>query len=208
MVVVVVASLVPGHRGGAPVAGLSAGIWFDFFLTRPYESFSIHRSADVQTTLLLTVVAIAVGELAARHRSARRQSEVATQEMLAVYVVAEMLSAGTRASTVVDTVAEQLNELLFLRHCHFERSTDPTPDPSINRAGDLEYGHLDWRLERDGLPTRDVILPVEHQGRRVGHYVLRGPDIGIPLSHDRRLAAVALSDLAGAALGATTINNH
>jgi thiamine transporter ThiT len=202
MVVAVVVSLVPGHRAGAILAGLSAGIWFDFFLTRPYESFSIRRSSDVQTTVLLTVVAIAVGEIAARRRSARRQSEVATQEMLAVYVISEMLAAGTNPNAVVDTVAEQLDELLFLTNAHFERSTDPTPGPSINRAGDLEYGQLEWRLERDGLPNRDVVLPVEHHGRQLGLYVLRGPKIGVPLSQDRRLAAVALSDLAGAALGA------
>jgi len=208
MVVVVVVSLLPGHRGSAIVAGISAGLWFDFFLTRPYERFSIQRSSDVQTTVLLIIVAIAVGEIATRRRVARQESEVATQEMLSVYVVSEMLSAGANPGTVVDVVAEQLQELLLLSGCRFERSTGSEDRPFINRAGDLEYGHLDWRLERDGLPNKEVVLPVEHHGRPLGHYVLRGPKIGVALSHDRRLAAVALSDLAGAALGTIAISNN
>lgn len=207
MVVVVVASLVPGRRGGAVVAGISAGIWFDFFVTRPYESLSIHRSGDVQTTVLLTVVAIAIGEIAARRRSARQESAVATQEMLAVYVVAEMLSAGTNAFAVIDAAAEQLQQLLLLDECHFERSAEPMHRPLINRAGDLEYGNLDWKLERDGLPNRDVALPVAHRGQELGYFVLRGPAIGVPISHDRRLAAVALGDLVGAAVGTTAVNH-
>jgi hypothetical protein len=57
-------------------------------------------------------------------------------------------------------------------------------------------------LAADGLPNRDVILPVESQRRRFGSYILRGPALGVPLAQDRRLAAVALSDLAGSALNA------
>jgi hypothetical protein len=44
------------------------------------------------------------------------------------------------------------------------------------------------------------VLPVESQGRWLGAYILRGPAPAVPLSQDRRLAAIALSDLAGAAL--------
>lgn len=71
MVAVVVLVVAPGRRLAALVAGISAGLWFDFFLTRPYESFTISRSADMQTTVLLLVVAVGVGELAARDRHHR-----------------------------------------------------------------------------------------------------------------------------------------
>src|ERR1039458_4731973 len=53
MVAVVVVVVAPGRRLAALVAGISAGVWFDFFLTRPYESFALNRSADIQTTVLL-----------------------------------------------------------------------------------------------------------------------------------------------------------
>jgi hypothetical protein len=67
----------------------------------------------------------------------------------------------------------------------------------VIRAGELDYGRLNWSLATDWLPNRDVILPLESQGRRFGCYILRGPALGVPLAQDRRLAAVALSDLAG-----------
>jgi hypothetical protein len=45
-----------------------------------------------------------------------------------------------------------------------------------------------------------VSLPVESRGLTVGRFVLRGPKLGVPLSQERCLGAVALADLAGAAL--------
>ena len=33
------------------VAALSGGVWFDFFLTQPYERFSITRRTDIETTV-------------------------------------------------------------------------------------------------------------------------------------------------------------
>ena len=71
MVVIVALVVLPGHRVAALIAGLSAGVWFDFFLTKPYERFSIQRGADVQTTVLLALVAVLVGEIAVRRRQAR-----------------------------------------------------------------------------------------------------------------------------------------
>ena len=49
---------------GCRLAALSAAVWFDFFLTRPYEHFSITRRADIETTVLLLVIGVAVTELA------------------------------------------------------------------------------------------------------------------------------------------------
>lgn len=202
LVVVVAVALVvlPGRRVAAVVAGLSAGAWFDFFLTRPYERFSIQRSSDVQTTVLLAVVGILVGEIAARRRLARRDGIAARDEVIGLYVIAEMLAAGRKADDIVASVAEQLHDVLFLVECRFDPTGLESNSPVLDRAGELHYGQLDWTLETEGLPNRDVILPVESQGRRFGCYVLRGPALGVPLAQDRRLAAVALSDLAGSAL--------
>jgi hypothetical protein len=207
MVVVVAASVVPGRRLAAVAAGISAGLWFDFFLTRPYERFTIQRSSDAQTTVLLVVVAIVVGEIAARRRSAHLEGDVARGEVLSVYVVAQMLSAGTPPGVVVTAVAEQLRELLFLASCRFDETPVTGPHPVITRAGDLEYGRMAWPMEREGLPNRDVALPVESDGRHVGDFILRGPPLGVPLSQDRRLVAVALADLTGAALRASNLSS-
>jgi hypothetical protein len=200
MVVVVAVSVVPGHRLAAVAAGLSAGVWFDFFLTRPYEQFSIHRSSDIQTTALLVAVGLVVGEIAARRRKARFQGRLAREEVIGLYVVAQMLSAGVAPRVVIDAVGEQLEALLSLASWRFERWPPGEGDPVINRAGELEYGAIAWSAARDGLPPRDLMLPVDHAGDTVARYVLRGPEIGVPVSADRLLVAVALSDLVGAAL--------
>jgi K+-sensing histidine kinase KdpD len=201
MVLVVAVSVVPGYRLPALAAGLSAGLWFDFFLTRPYGQFSIQRSSDIQTTVLLAVVGVVVGEIAARRRKAHAIGRLAQDEVVGLYVVAQMLSAGARPQVVLDTVAEQLKDLLLLDSCRFDPSGPTSTDPLIDRAGELEYERADWSVGRDGLPQADVSLPVDSAGETVGRFVLRAPKIGVPLGSDRLLAAVALSDLAGAALG-------
>jgi K+-sensing histidine kinase KdpD len=200
MVVVVAVAVVPGYRLAGMVAGLSAGVWFDFFLTRPYEHLSIQRSADIQTTVLLAAVAVTIGEIAARRRAARHDSHVAKGEVVSIYVVAQMLSAGARSTEVISVVTEQLEELLYLESCRFEPHPAPPHNVRLNRAGEIEYGRHDWPLQREGLAQHDVNLSVETNGRDVGHFVLRGPTINEPLPHDRLLVAVALADLVGASL--------
>ena len=64
--VVAVATL--GQRLATVVGAVSAAVWFDFFQTRPYYSFTINAHDDVVTAVLLLVVGVAVGELAIRTR--------------------------------------------------------------------------------------------------------------------------------------------
>ena len=72
LILLVVAVAANGYRLAGYVAALSAAVWFDFFLTRPYERFTILRRADVETTVLLLLIGVAVTELAvwARHQHA------------------------------------------------------------------------------------------------------------------------------------------
>jgi hypothetical protein len=200
MVVVVSLTVLPGRRAAAFVAGLSAGLWFDFFLTRPFERFTINRSQDLQTTLLLAGVAVIVGEIAVRRGRAQEESSLARNEVTSLYVIAQMLSAGTPSTDIVEAVAQEIREVLFLDSCRFDRDVEARHEPLLGRDGELDYGRLNWNVEVDGLPNRDVTLPVEVRGRRVGRFVLRGPGLGVPLSLDRRLTALALADLAGSAV--------
>ncbi|WP_190228834.1 DUF4118 domain-containing protein [Streptomyces umbrinus] len=68
LVVAVVAVAALGSRVAGALAALSAAAWFDFFLTRPYQTFDINTSADVETAVLLLVVGLIVSQLAARAR--------------------------------------------------------------------------------------------------------------------------------------------
>ena len=64
LVLVVVAVATNGYRLAGYLAALSAAVWFDFFLTRPFETFNITRRADIETTVLLLVIGVVVTELA------------------------------------------------------------------------------------------------------------------------------------------------
>jgi K+-sensing histidine kinase KdpD len=62
--VVVVAVAANGDRLAGVLAAVSTAVWFDFFLTQPYERFTITRRTDIETTVLLLVIGAAVTEIA------------------------------------------------------------------------------------------------------------------------------------------------
>ncbi|MGA3217968.1 MAG: DUF4118 domain-containing protein [Acidimicrobiales bacterium] len=200
MVAVVVVVVTPGRRLAALVAGISAGLWFDFFLTRPYESFSISRSADIQTTVLLFVVAVGVGELAARDRQHRTDSTSGTEGLTALQSVSELVTGGAAAKPVIDAVRDALVPLLYLESCRFDPSRAPVTVPFIERPGFVSYAVYRWDAAGQGLPPSPVTLPVRSGGRLLGRFVLEGPVQGVPLDDHRLVTAVVLADLTGTAL--------
>ncbi|MDQ1716214.1 MAG: hypothetical protein QOE89_167, partial [Pseudonocardiales bacterium] len=56
LMAVVVAIAALGNRLAGIVAAVSSAVWFDFFLTAPYQRFSITSRTDIETTLLLLAV--------------------------------------------------------------------------------------------------------------------------------------------------------
>lgn len=203
MVAVVVLVVAPSRRLAALVAGASAGVclWFDFFLTRPYESFSISRSDDIQTTVLLFVVAVAVGELAARDRHHRTEGTSSSDGLAAVQKVTELVANGAPSGAVLGIARDALVLLLHLEFCDFDPSRAPVTIPYIERPGFVSYSVYRWDTTVQGLPVSNVTLPVRFEGRLLGRFVLQGPLPGVPVELSRLQTAVVLSDLAGLALG-------
>ena len=64
LVAVVVAVAADGALAAGYLAAASSAVCFDFFLTQPYERFTISRRSDIETTVLLLVICVAVTELA------------------------------------------------------------------------------------------------------------------------------------------------
>jgi Domain of unknown function (DUF4118) len=203
MVAVVVVAVTPGRRLAAVIAGVSAGLWFDFFLTRPFESFTIDHRADQETTGLLILVAVIVGEIAARNRRHRGDTAAARWTTSEISSVTRLLAAGATPAEVVDEVAAELVPLLFLDGCRFDPTLTQVTAPYLDRTGTVQYNVFARDPSRDGFPGKDVLLPVESHGHVVGCFVLRGPSLGVPVGNERLVAAVALADLAGAALGSS-----
>ena len=81
LVLVVLGAAVLGGRLVGVVVGIVIAIAFDFFLTRPYQSFTIERGDDIQTTVLLATVGLVGGELVERARRSQRIAETHGKEV-------------------------------------------------------------------------------------------------------------------------------
>ena len=124
--VVIVAVAAKGHRPAGWIAAISAAAWFDFFLTKPYEQFTITHHTDIETTVLLLVVGIAVTEIAARSRKHKNTAVEEANFIARIHSAAAAVATGEAATFVVMQVAAQLIDLLFLRDCRFDPAASNT----------------------------------------------------------------------------------
>jgi K+-sensing histidine kinase KdpD len=201
LVVVVVAVAANGYRPAGWIAAISTAVWFDFFLTKPYERFTITRHTDIETTVLLLVVGIAVTEIAARNRKHKTTAVEEANFVARIHSAAVAVATGESATFVVMQVAAQLIDLLFLRDCRFDPAASDKHGAYMTQDGDVFIAGMRWGVEQMGLPGSEVELTVEYQGRFFGRYVMV-PTPGKPVSQERRVVASALADQVGAALAA------
>jgi Domain of unknown function (DUF4118) len=199
LVAFIVAVAALGNRGAGYVAAAGAAIWFDFFLTVPYERLAITRHTDAQTTLLLLCVGVATTELAVAAR--RRARAVAVDEALPAVVqsTAALVARGEGAGAVIDQVAVQLKAVLGLRGCVFEAGPGPVRGLHLEPDGVLRWGAAVWRLEEHGFPGERVDLTARHRGTLYGRFTLDPTPGTTPSIHARRISVV-LADLTAAAV--------
>ena len=203
LVLVIVAVAANGLVLAGILASVSAAVWYDFFLTRPYESLSITRRGDIETTVLLLVIGVAVSELAVW---ARQQASLATRQagyLSGLHDAAAAAAAGESVSNLIRNVSEQITQLLELERCRFQPRVAGLGQPARLLAdGRVVAGAADWDVQAHGLPTtQEIELLVESGGLLQGRFLLRaGPGSHPTLS--QRLVAVAFADQVGAALAA------
>ena len=138
LVLVVVAAAASGSRLAGVVAALSSAAWFDYFLTRPFHHFTIADRDDVETAVLLTLVGIAVTEIALWGR--RQQARLSVREgyLTGVISAADVVARGEATPKVVlDFIGQQIVDLLAIDSCTY----------AVGPPG----AHA--RLERDGSVT-------------------------------------------------------
>lgn len=199
LVAVIVAIAVVGDRVAGVLATMSATLWFDFFLTRPFERLAITHRADIETAVSLFVVGIVVTELAARNR---RHYEAAAEEsdyVGLIYRVSELVAAGAPALEVIDRVQDELTKLLHLRDCRYEAGSPERPRLRIETDGHVLLGGKVWGVHSMGLPGPELELSVQTRGQTVGRFVLK-PTPGLAVSLQQRVVAVAIADQVGPAL--------
>jgi hypothetical protein len=201
LVLLIVAVAVSGNRVAGAVAALSAAVWFDFFLTRPYQTFAITDRDDVETTVLLLAVGVGVTELAAWGYRQQADAQRDAGYLDGVRTAAEAVATGTSSSELIEVVSGQLTRLLGLGTSRFQYGVAGLGKPArLRNDGSVELNGEVWDVEGKGLPVDDTIeLLVESKGRLQGRFLLTATPDSHP-SKAQRLVAVTLADQVGAAL--------
>ncbi|GAA2153639.1 hypothetical protein GCM10009844_38330 [Nocardioides koreensis] len=205
LVLWVVAAAATGDRAAGLLAAVSGGVWFDFFLTKPYQRLTIADADDVEATLLLVLIGLAVTEIALwgyrqQARAARRSGYLE-----GVLGAAKVVSEGdTPASTLVDLVAREISDVLGVDECRFvEGPVHDARIAAVDHDGVVTRGDHTVDVDRLGLPNNEyVALPVRRGSRVVGHFLVTAATrITYPTREQRRVA-VLLADQVAASVDA------
>jgi len=198
LVAVVVAVAVVGDRLAGIIASLSAAIWFDFFLTQPYERLAISHRPDIETTVSLLIVGVVVTELAARSRHHQVRAEEESGYVAAIGDLAGLGSGTASTAEVIDRAGRALEDLLHLRSCRFEAGPSLRPMARIGPDGTVVHASVIWPVHDVGLPGPQTELPVVWRGEVQGRFLLT-PTPGWPIPLEPRVVATALAALVAAA---------
>jgi hypothetical protein len=204
LVLVVVGVAAIGGRGPAALCALLSAASWEFFFTRPYYSLRIDSADDVETTLILLLIGLAVGQLAVSARHSKEAATRGTDEITSMRRMAERVAAGARREDVIALAVSEITALLSLVGCRFETEATGPVLPVLERSGRIEAQYR--RVGAGGelaLPALGVRLPVVGGGRQVGSLVLE-PDPAAGVTLEARLVAVAIADQLGAALAGSS----
>jgi K+-sensing histidine kinase KdpD len=207
LMLVVVAIAAAGYRLAGVLAAVSAAVWFDFFLTRPYERFTITRSTDIETTVLILIIGVAVTELAVW---GRRQHLAATRRagyLEGINAAAEAVATGNSPPSLIDEVCARLTTLLSLRACRFEYGVAGIGNPArLEHNGEVTVANRPWDTEQNGLPPETELL-AEVGGILQGRFLLHAQPQARP-TQEQLLVAIAFADQVGAAVAAGQTIRH
>lgn len=194
MVAMIEALAILGNRVTGVLATLGAALWFDFFLTAPYEHFTINRLPDLEITISIMVIGAIVTELAARSNHHRRTADQEAHFISLLADVALMAARNEEESHVVEYATQSLTQVLELRACRFDPLVSEPPLARIQPDGQVLHVGLRWPVTEIGLPGPQCEILCLHRGAPVGRFVLT-PTPGLALSSGRLVIAVVLVSL-------------
>lgn len=202
LVLLIVAAASTGVRAAGIVAAVSSGVWFDFFLTEPYERLAIDDRNDIEATILLVLIGAAVTEVALWGHRAQARANRREGYLDGVLATAETVTHdGKSSQDLIDHVAEQITTVLGVEQTRFV--TGPVVD---SRTPVLDHqGHVTRRgrvvdVDRDGLPSDDEIaLVLTRPGVSPGHFLITAAGSIARPTVEQRKVAVLLADQVGPA---------
>jgi hypothetical protein len=197
MVAVIALLAVLGNRVAGVVASISGALWFDFFLTRPYDRFAISHRPDLETTIAILIVGLIITELAARSRHHWRAASDSTQYVSMIHSVAELAAASVPVGVVIEEACNSLVKLLSLRSCRFDRFLSDPPLARIQSNGEVVNVGMQWPAREIGIPGPESEILAQWRGQVQGRFVVT-PTRGAPVTLEQRIVAVALVDVVAA----------
>lgn len=185
-----------GGRAAGVTAAVVAALSFDFMHTKPYLSLKIANTDDILTTILLLVVGLIVGGLAARADADRRRARAAKADPGWLARVLDVARTSSPEDVQLSVRAELLG-LLELHDCWF--TTDTVLLPMLGVHGELNMPELRYTHEGFELPRDGVAIEVASYGKTYGYLVCL-PTAGVGTSLERRRVAVELANVFGLAM--------
>lgn len=202
LVLWVVGAAATGDRVAGLLAAVAAGASFDFFLTRPYLSFSVSHTDDIEATALLVLISVAVTEVALWGRRQQAGASRRSGYLEGVLGAARAVAEGdVPDGAVVDVVATQVTEVLDADGCRYVPG--PVHDGRVavlDHDGVLTRDGHPIDVDRVGLPSHEyVAIPVRKGSRVVGHFLLTATEhVSYPSREQRRVAVLLADQVAGA----------
>jgi len=203
LVLLVVAAAASGLRSAGILAALSAGAWFDFFLTEPYGSFKVGNSDDIQATVLLLVVGLAVSEIALWGRRQEARASRRAGYLAGVFGTADIVAtSGSSPDALIERVRQQIVSILDIDSCRFEQpGAEIRSATRLNHDGSVTRRGAEIDVDRQGLPTDDLIVLDVSQGNALrGRFALAASTRVVRPTVEQRRVVVLLADQVAAAL--------
>lgn len=203
LVVLVVAAAATGIRAAGIVAAISSALWFDVLLTEPVGRLAITDPADIEATILLIAVGVAVTELALWGR--RQQAKASRITGYLAGLTDTAIAAASSAQSppeLLEAVGAQLVAILGIDRCRFVTYAAQDPhSPRLAPNGRVLRAGRTVDVTRDGLPVdTETALPVQAAGTVVGQFLLTASSrVARPRPEQLRVAAL-LADQVGSAL--------
>ena len=194
LVLFVMLGAVIGGRLAGAVSALAAAAAFDFFLTKPYDSFTINNAAEIETTILLLMVGLAIGEIVVRADRIRSGVSGSRRELKRVHRVARLAADGEAVEDLISAVTAELTETLGLHRCFYEPAPFTGTYARLEQTGVISGTNIvQYTKQGFELPHEGVELPVIVHDQPVSRFVLI-PTPGDGVSMEARLIAVTLAD--------------
>jgi K+-sensing histidine kinase KdpD len=203
LVLIVVAAAATGDRVAGIVAALSSAAGFDVFLTEPRGQFTIKNPNDIEVTVLLVLVGIAVTEIALWGRRQQARASRRAGYLDGVLGTSKIIAVPDASpDALIDHVASQIIQILDIDDCQFVPGNGPGPqDASLDHDGCVTRRGHRVNVESDGLPTDERIGLMVRQGGAIhGQFVLTAATRVVCPSVEQLRVAVLLADQVGAAL--------